>query len=349
MSLYAVSIALALTGASLQTAGRQQAAQDITAWQQIAPSVVMVMQRGVPRGPAALIDSKGLFIAFKSVIGPAPMFAKTSSGSMIQVTAIAEDKVTQMVLLKAEGWTPAVDQAPLSVISSDRLTNPKSSVKVVALLPSGPIRAELVGEPRMSVVSPSLRAVSVNELRFESPPASALGGALLFSYDGHLVGVLGATLQSASPAGGGGAQVGSRFALETTRAKALNYDANSYGPAGMTVAYTYSPDIMARIVEGFLKPDHQVEYPALGLACTDGNGDGAKIIDIESGSPSAEAGLAKGDIIAKIGGVRIKDQLDYARQLLNQKVGATISVEVHRGADILTLSVKVGRAAISEA
>ncbi|MEE9392937.1 MAG: trypsin-like peptidase domain-containing protein [Planctomycetota bacterium] len=57
---------------------------------------------------------------------------------------------------------------------------------------------------------------------------------------------------------------------------------------------------------------------------------GAIVNRIEAGSPSARAGMLRGDIIAAIDGVRIRDWIDFQTRIDEAKVGQTFRVDYRR-------------------
>src|SRR5688572_26940179 len=108
MLLSAVSIAAAVLG---PTSGQQAlAGKDFSAWTKIEPAVVTVLDAGVARGSAALIDESGLFLAHRSVIGR-QVAGRTSAGKPLELVVQTIDEPTGLVLLRAPRWSS--DARPL--------------------------------------------------------------------------------------------------------------------------------------------------------------------------------------------------------------------------------------------
>ncbi|MDF1863394.1 MAG: M28 family peptidase [Saprospiraceae bacterium] len=61
------------------------------------------------------------------------------------------------------------------------------------------------------------------------------------------------------------------------------------------------------------------------------DGEGMRIDAVIDGRPGAQAGLEKGDIVIKIGDIKVKDIYDYMEGLAKFKVGETTKVRVKRG------------------
>ncbi len=344
-----LSLLFALAGGSSQ----QLDASEQAALRRIDPAIIRLLNAGTVTGVGVLIDSQGDFLAHKNAVGGSIIFGRLSSGEMIQLSVASVDEVTQLVMLRAEGWRP-INRTPVSVLANEspmvQNASAANSTRLVIILSDRPIRAEMSAGSIVGVIAPSRRGMTLSEIRFEAPNAS-VGGGLVFSLDGKLAGVLGATLESqanqnssqrAGLAGGGG--VGGGLADSSVfAAKTVTRNSN-FGPNFMTVGYSVSPDIIARVVDGFRSPTHQVNHPALGLMCRDAPaGEGALIDSIVPNSPAQAAGLKAGDIVTEINGTPIANQLEYTRVLLKQRQGDTVSVKIRRGAETLTFSVRVGK------
>jgi S1-C subfamily serine protease len=199
---------------------------------------------------------------------------------------------------------------------------------------------------KFGVMSASKRGVTLNEIRFEKP-GSNLGGGLIYSLDGRLVGILGATLQVApnpatanKPTGVGGNLKG---VGGDNRGSNFGAVGGGFGPGQMTVAYSISADILGRVIEGFLSPSHKVVHPAIGIFASDApNNGGALITSITKGSPADTAGIKPGDIVVRLGDNGVVQAVDIIRFMNHQEVGATVTIVAKRGEEILNFSVKIG-------
>jgi putative serine protease PepD len=93
------------------------------------------------------------------------------------------------------------------------------------------------------------------------------------------------------------------------------------------------------VLDGFLSPNHTVEFAVLGVFCNDAIGGGAQIQQVTPGSPADKAGLKPGDIITDIASSPIATQVAFAGVMLQQKVGKKIPVLVQRGGKKLLVDV----------
>jgi S1-C subfamily serine protease len=180
-------------------------------------------------------------------------------------------------------------------------------------------------------MKPSRRLVPLNEFRFEAP-AEEVGTALVFGENGTLVGALNATL--GNQANSQSSLIGNH--LTNTGPKVLGTQ-QIYGPSQLTVAYTAGSQVIKRVLDGFLSPSHTVDYPTLGVMCVDTPGGGATIQQIVKSSPAAKTGFRVGDIIVDIGGKLIRNQVDFARVMLEQPIDQKVTIRIKRGQAVILL------------
>lgn len=313
-------------------------------WTKVRPSVVTLLNAGVANGLGVCVDKRGYFLAHQSVVPFPTVIARLSSGPQIELRRVAVDEPTQLALLQA--ISPGRTSFPAIQIGSEP---EKVGGTLLAALPTGPLRAEFVSGEKYGVVNPSRRLVPLNELRFESHTAM-VGGGLVFTMEGELLGVLGATLgtgenvnqramksaDSATTLGGGGFGGGSRLAAPRAVAPV------QFGPGVLTVAYSVSSSVLHRVVDGLLSPSHKVVHPAIGVFCKDVEGGGAEVISLQPGSPAEKSGIRVGDVLLAIGEAAIKNQFDVARVTMRLRVGTSIEVRIRRGTAEQIVLVTVG-------
>lgn len=350
MLLSAASACLALM--SVGDADKQTlSAVEQRAWAKVRPSVVTMMHSGIARGIGVCVDSKGSFLVHRSAVPFPNLFAKLSSGIQIQVKLVASDDTTQLSLVQAVNPLPT-SVAPIKIGSEPE----KAGGSLLAVLVTGPIRATFVNGERYGIVKPSLRLVPLNELQFEAHSAQ-IGGGLVFTVDGSLMGILDATLGLGEPnqnqvsksadstlgGGFGGAALAappgaSRAALPRPRPSV------QFGPAPQTVAYTISSSVLHRVVSGLSSPSRKVLHPAIGVQCRNFEPLGAQITSVVVGSPAEKAGLRVGDVILAIGGALINNQLDVPRITMRLRIGTEVEVRYRRDDEERSVSVGVGAA-----
>lgn len=313
--------------------------KEMKAWKQIQPSIVSIMEGQRVRGTAALISRDGYFLTHATALTGKSVEGRKSDGTAFQLKWIALDDPTQFVLLKADEWNETV--TPLTVAATE------SSKNLLAITPTGPIRAERSKET-FGVVNPSQRVMPLSEVLLENN-LPTLGGSLLFDLNGQLAGALNASLGMSrdqqsragnNRVGGPGGAGGGGFGPDTISKSSVN----QYGPGILTAAYTIGPKVLKRVVAGFLSEDRVVKHPAIGVFCRDAvpQGQGALIDRVTEDSPADKAGLQKGDVIMSMNNQAVKSLIDFSRVIANQEIGDTIRIWVRRGSLTQVISVTVG-------
>lgn len=318
-----VSIGLSLIGVQATQASQ-------TAWAKVQSSVAFLLRDGKPQGTAVLIDDAGYFIAHRTVVPPVPAIsARLADGRPVVFALKAIDEQTQLVLLEASGWQKGT-APPIDVAGSKNV----DGKPVLGVFLDGPVVGHCVSTERVGIIRPSLRYTPLSEVRFEKSKEQ-VGGGLVFTMDGGLVGMLSATLEPVS-------EQDQPSSLPVPSISQPLLQGQRYGPAGMTVAYTLGSDIMARVVEGFRSPERKVKHPAIGASFMNAEGQGALITSVVPGSTSESGGLRVGDIVTAIGDAPIRNQFDMAKALFRQSVGKELVIKIRRGDAGGTLKIKVG-------
>lgn len=70
--------------------------------------------------------------------------------------------------------------------------------------------------------------------------------------------------------------------------------------------------------------------------------EGVAVGGVREGSPAAKAGIQEGDVILVLNGIRVTDAQSYTEALDEQKIGATVPVQIQRGSEKLELKVTIG-------
>ncbi len=342
MFLLAVNLAIAASVNGLQSARLTN--HEASAWNMLRPAIVTLQGSGKPIGVAALVDDAGYFVTHGSGDFSSPLVGVTDSGKSLIFTVVSKDTATQLVLLKTTGWVSGSAHPFRAPSEQDPESGP-----LIAVLPSGPMRMAYVSRHRFGVLNPSRRLVPLTEIHFEAAQ-QAVGGALIITESGELLGSLNATLGGQDSSnqiqnnvrnpgqntiggrGGGGGGFGGG---------SLNNQVQNVtgGPGQLAVAYTVGPDVVRHALEGFLSPTHQVEYAALGIFCRDNLGGGALIQQVTADSPAAKSGLRPGDVLLSIGPNSIQNQVEFATVMLQQKVGAKIALMIKRGQATLVVDI----------
>jgi putative serine protease PepD len=102
------------------------------------------------------------------------------------------------------------------------------------------------------------------------------------------------------------------------------------------------PSNTVRSIVSQLISSGKAEHAYLGVAVEPTASSGARIAQVRSGAPAADAGLRVGDVITAIDGTKI-DSADALTSAINaEKPGDTVSVTYTRGGSSHTVQVKLG-------
>ena len=85
------------------------------------------------------------------------------------------------------------------------------------------------------------------------------------------------------------------------------------------------------------------ERPYLGVRVDLENKKGFTVLEVIENTPAAKAGLLVGDVITKLAGCAMRDADDLTTVLKSKKPDDVVEVEIKRGDDIKTLTLKLGK------
>ncbi|MCP2261891.1 serine protease, S1-C subfamily, contains C-terminal PDZ domain [Streptoalloteichus tenebrarius] len=277
-------------------------------------SIEVVVGNGGSTGSGVVIDGGGYVLTNNHVIADAAkgdaakLFVVFHDGTRTQGRIVGRDPKTDLAVVKVEVRNPTVIQ----------------------LGKSGDLK---VGDGVIAIGSPLGLASTVTE-----GIVSAVNRAVRLEGEGGGPVVINAVQTDAAINHGnsGGALVDSRGALVGINT-AIRTASEGGGSVG--IGFAIPVDDARRIAEELIR-NGQVKHAELGVntkTVMDGSGSGAQVQNVRQGSAAAEAGIAEGDIITKLGdrAVRSADDLVVAEH--QQKIGQRVPVQVVRQGRQITL------------
>lgn len=310
------------------TFGQLAPAENMT-WQKLRNSVATLTSKGtIALGPAVFISTDGYAVANSDLITKGASDLITSSGLTYKFKVEATDAASQLSLLKT-----TIRPAGISVVQTADQTDGQAGA-ILAVMPNGVLRAELTGGEKVGMDQKTKRTFPVQEVRVEQP-ALQMGGALLFSKQGRLIGALFAALPQESldiqqNFAAGGAGSGDQRQSPTRSSQNAYLNSRNLGPQGMVVAYTPTWEVTGKAISGFLSPDKKPQYGLLGVFVIEHKQGGVEIQTIQKDSSAESAGLEVGDVIIGIAGTTIRNQIDFSRAIYRLVPGSTISIDLRR-------------------
>lgn len=333
MWLLAVNLGLQISSSDLYV---QNTKQEVSIWDSVKPSIVYLKKAGQVVGAGAFISEDGYIVAHQLTTTKQPDEGESTDGRRFGLQFVTRDAPSQLDLLRVKGKMSGF--RPVATATSKDLIGGT----VLAVLSSTPTQVELTSGEKWGVDAKTKRGVPMQAVRCEQA-SSIMGGALLFSSNGKLIGSIAATLAES-----GATQMKTNDLV--TRAQSQNQgfsnfgQSRNYGPQGLVVAYTPTWEVTAKAISGFLSPNHVAEYGVIGIYATEVAGqNGVKVTNLVPASNAMLAGIMPGDVILQIDETKIKGQVDFFRAIYRLVPGSQVTVQLMRGFEIKTLTVKVGR------
>jgi serine protease Do len=157
-------------------------------------------------------------------------------------------------------------------------------------------------------------------IQIDAPINQGNSGGPTFDIDGNVIGVNTAIF---SPSGG---SVGIGFAVPADTVKSV-------------VAQLKDKGVVTRGWIGVqIQPVTADIADSLGLK----KAEGALVVEPQSDSPAAKAGILAGDVVTTLNGETIKDARDFARKVGRMDPGSTVKLAVLRKGETKTLSMTLG-------
>jgi 2-alkenal reductase len=279
---------------------------------------------GQSSGSGVIISSEGYIVTNNHVVESAnDLSVILSDGTQLPAQVISTDKYADLAVLKADGQMPAV----ATIGNSDNL---KSGETVIAI---GSPLGEFRNTVTVGVISATGRALDSGNgyfmedlLQTDAAINQGNSGGPLVNLNGEVIGIN--TLIVRGGSGGSAVAEGLGFAIPsntmrfiTERIITQGYFARPY----LGVSYqSISPSIARRY-------DLPTEW-------------GAYVTDVGFGSPAAEAGLKRGDIIISIGEQSIDEQNSYINVLFEYQPGDQVMITALRDGQEMTFDVILGEA-----
>ena len=292
--------------------------------QQVGPSVVTVINQQmfqgfdtvqpVGSGTGFIVDSEGHVVTNWHVVNGGQEFqVLLSNGDRRPATLVGADRISDLAVVKIDGEVPAF----ASFGNSDELQVGETVLAIGSPLGT---YTNTVTAGIVSALGRDLPQSNYNNLvQHDAAINPGNSGGPLFNMEGQVIGVntLGVSEQ------GGQSIQGLFFALPGNQVQS----------------------IVSRLIA-----DGRVVYPFFGITYQTINwqnaaqaslpvDDGVYITVVSPGGPAEAAGLVEGDIVTAINGVAIDEQNAFAEVLFMHQPGETVTVDVQRGDQSLTVEL----------
>ncbi len=254
-------------------------------------------------GSGVIVESNGTIVTNEHVIrGASEVHVVLADGRKLDADVVGSDQDNDLAVLrvKASGALPAAKLGG----SSDLMIGET----VIAIgAPFGLQKTVTAGV--VSATGRSFRAGDRVYNDFVQTDASinpGNSGGPLLNVDGEVVGI-----NTAIYAGGQG--IG--FAIPADKVKRIVSELTRFGKVRPAYVGLHVQDLTPQLAEAF---EWDRNY-------------GVVVTDVEEGSPAARAGLARGDLIAEVGGTPVGDDEDFEARMRSYPAKTDVSLVIVRG------------------
>jgi putative serine protease PepD len=297
----------------------------------LLPSTVQVLAnggadgqtRGGATGSGFVLDDSGHVITNNHVVADA-----TAAGQLKVVDRDNKEHAARII-----GRSPVYDIAVLDV----------SGASALRPSPIGSSRQLRVGDTVVAIGSPLGLSSSVTSgIVSATDRPVTIGGADESSYINALQ-----TDAAINPGNSGGPLVNLRGQVVGVNSAIATTGASITGQSGNIGVGFAIPMEQVRVTAAQILATGKARYPVIGAGVdTHAGTDGAKVVDVPSGSPAAAAGLREGDVVTGVAGKPITDGISLIVAIRSHRPGETIDLEIRRNGqhkDVrVTLDSKVG-------
>jgi S1-C subfamily serine protease len=274
----------------------------------VSPSVVRVGRHG-GRG-CGVVVGEGLVVTNAHNLRDRTTLVTFADGRAVQGRATGIDQDGDLTVL-------AVDTADVPSLGwSDAAAELGMTVYAVAAIPGGRrVTSGAVSSVDRAFRGPRGRLVT-GGIEFTAPLARGSTGGPVVDEQGRLIGIT--TLR-----------LGDGFAIAQAASAGLRARIDDLAagrePVRVVLGVGIAPAPVARRLRS-----------AVGLA----DRDGALVRGVADGSPAADAGIARGDLIVAVGDTPVADPSDLESALAAVHPGDVVTVQLVRGSDELSVTVR---------
>jgi putative serine protease PepD len=259
------------------------------------------------QGSGLVYDSDGHIVTNQHVVdGAESISVRLWNGKTYSARVVGTDSSTDLAVLKIDA--PSSVLVPLTLGNSDKVAVGDGVVAIGS--PFGlaeTVTSGIVSALHRQMTAPNGFAID-DSIQTDAAINHGNSGGPLLNQQGRVIGV-NAQIESES---GGNDGVG--FAI---------------------------PSNTVRSVVSQILATGKAEHAYLGVSL-DGNAAQARVAEVRSGTPAAEAGLKAGDVVTAIDGSKISSADDLQSVIGGKKPGDTISLTYTRDGKSHTVSVKLG-------
>lgn len=268
-------------------------------------------------GSGFIYDSSGLILTAAHVVtGHDTMQVRLNDGTQLTGTVVGADKGTDIAVVRVNAGRK-LPVAPLAL----RVPVEVGQMAIALGSPYGLDQTVTQG-----IVSAVGRAVPTQDngevamIQTDAPINPGNSGGMLANRLGQVIGVNDSIISGSGSGSGSG-------------------EAGNVG-VGFAIPIDLAKSVADRLVAG-----RPIEYGYLGVRTSDSSGSraGGLIVEVDAGSPAAQAGLKADDVVIKVGDNPIASGSDLAAAVRAHEPGERVVLTFERGGKQHTTAVIVGK------
>ena len=282
----------------------------------VLPSTVQIQAKGGADGSTQggatgsgfVLDDKDHVITNNHVVadatGAGEIKVVDQDGKKYDATILGRSPVYDIAVLKVkdgDALKPAAIGSSRTMRVGDTVVAIGSPLGLSSTVTSGIVSAT----DRPVTTGDQNQSSYINAVQTDAAINPGNSGGPLVNLRGQVVGVNSAIATTGGSVGGESGNIGVGFAI---------------------------PMEQVRVTASQILASGKAKYPVIGANVNTGNGTtGAQIVDVPSGSPAAEAGLRKGDVVTGVEGKKVTDGISLIVAIRSHQPGETITLAVKRG------------------
>jgi putative serine protease PepD len=268
-------------------------------------------QSQVSQGTGFEIDSKGDIVTNAHVVeGANSISVETNDGKTHRATLVGSDATTDVAVIRIDAGESSLHPLAFGDSTALQVGDPVVAIGDPFGLADS-VSAGIVSALGRTITSPDNHPIQ-DAIQTDAALNHGNSGGPLFNGQGQVVGITSQIYADDSTSG----NVGIGFAV---------------------------PSATVERIANELIADGHASHPYLGVSLADADG-GARITQVESGSPADRAGLEAGDLITAIDGRSVSTADDVVQRLAAMSTGDSVTLSVTRNGSPTTIHATLGTA-----
>jgi putative serine protease PepD len=295
--------------------------------QRLLPSTIQVLaqyhgKKDGATGSGFVLDRSGHFITNNHVVADAvsnhgPIEIVDQNGDTFPATVVGRSPTYDLAVLYVKGGP----KLPPASLGSARALRVGDGVVAFGspLGLSSTVTSGIVSALNRPVTTSDVGSTSsyINAVQTDAAINPGNSGGPLVDLSGRVVGVNSAIATTGSSATGEAGNIGVGFAI---------------------------PIDQVKITADQILRTGRARYPVIGASVNTGDtrSTGARVLAVNAGSPAAQAGMRKGDLVTEVAGEKVADGIALIVAIRAHQPGETVPFTVQRGGSLIRLRITLG-------